>query len=93
MASLFNKYRTPTFVAPYTDQEWDDVRKAIRDNRKDIDKELISYALSFMSLSPQFASLVPFLSRETGVIPTQDVSGTVSLLEGILSDIKINRNQ
>ena len=92
MPSLFgNNYRTPTFIPPYTDREWDDVRLAIRNNRKDIDKELISFALSFMALNPQLASMVPFLSREIGVIPNPSVNGTISTIEDILRNIQISR--
>lgn len=92
MASLFERYRTPSFVPPYKNEEWDNVRKAIRENRKDIDKELMSYALAFMARSPQFAALVPFLSSEIGIIPNANLDGTVNLVEGLLRDIRINRN-
>ena len=83
MASLFEKYRTPLYV-PIPDSTWDDARQAIRDNRKDIDKELMSFALSAMASNPALAVLVPALSKELGISPSADLESTVGLFNSVI---------
>lgn len=90
--SLFEQYRTPLFQSRYSDEEWNNAVKAIQENKKDIEKELIGYALMALSRAPNFASLVPFLTKATGIIPSSSVDGTVSLIEDQLRNL-INENK
>ena len=87
MPSLFTNYRTPIYK-PMPDSEWDTLREEIRANRKDIDKELMSYALALMSKVPVLAPLVPVLSREIDVIPSTNLDATVDLFRNVLRDLR-----
>lgn len=87
MPSLFTNYKTPIYK-PMPDNEWDTLREEIRANRKDIDKELIGYALAFMSKVPSLAPLVPVLSREIDVTPSTNLDATVDLFRNVLRDLR-----
>lgn len=90
--SLFEQYRTPLFTPSVSDSEYDSAIKAIKDNRKDIEKELMAYALAALSRAPNLASLVPYLSKATGIIPSSSLDGTVSLIEDQFRNL-INENK
>lgn len=86
MPSLFTNYRTPLYT-PMPDKEWDSLREEIRANRKDIDKELIGYALAFMSKVPALAPLVPVLSREIDITPNTNLDETINLFREVLRNL------
>lgn len=82
---LLEEHKTPSFAPKYSDEEWDEVRKSIRENRKDIDREVIGFALGMMAKNPSTAALVPFLSREYSINPGSDLVGLIGLVEGIFN--------
>lgn len=87
MPSLFTNYRTPLYT-PMPDKEWDSLREEIRANRKDIDKELMSYALAFMSKVPALAPLIPVLAREIDITPSTNLNYTLDLFRESLKNLK-----
>ncbi len=84
MPSLWTeRYATPIYK-PIPNEQWDGIRKAISENRKDIDKELASYALSLMATNPALAPLVPSLSKELGINPSADLGKTVNIFRDVI---------
>lgn len=81
---LLEEHKVPTFAPRYSDEQWDAVRKSIRENKKDLDREIIGFALGFMAKNPNLAPLVPFLSREYESNVGSDLAGLIGLVEGIL---------
>ncbi len=82
MASIFDKERYPVydFIPKISDEQWDERVKGIRENTKEIDKELIGLALKFLSGKPGFAAILPELIKSYGIDPSDDMT---NLLETI----------
>lgn len=78
---LLEEHKTPSFAPKYSDEEWDAVRKSIRENRKDIDREIIGFALGMIAKDPNIAMLVPFLAREYNANVGSDLTGLIALVE------------